>query len=344
MGMAASQARFLSLTARKTNVEFEGQQINQQRTALSNSSSTQYAKLNTLDVPTPPSASEYVKTVYSFNNGTDTNIINTIVASTEGKYRINYTTSYQTESMVSNGSVIVSRQNYGTEDNPNYGYSIGSTHLRILTDSNSIANDPYYKNLSEDAKKDALALEKNYLGLLRKKYGEDSDWYVKYQLNSETNVYTPVFYNAREVQKSLYTDEGNSFTGIKSYVYGQTQETREFKNVLATLTQDSQGRYLSVFIYDEDGKGVEYPLEVNTEADDTAYNDAMNRYHYNKTLYDKEIQDINSQIKVIQNQDKNLELRLKQLDTEQNAISTEMEAIKKVISKNVTDTFKIFEA
>ena len=32
MGMAASQARFLSLTARKTNVEYEGQQINQQRT------------------------------------------------------------------------------------------------------------------------------------------------------------------------------------------------------------------------------------------------------------------------------------------------------------------------
>ena len=28
MGMSASQARFLSLTARKNNVEFEGQQIN----------------------------------------------------------------------------------------------------------------------------------------------------------------------------------------------------------------------------------------------------------------------------------------------------------------------------
>ena len=36
MGMSASQARFLSLTARKTNVEYEGQQINQQRTTLSN--------------------------------------------------------------------------------------------------------------------------------------------------------------------------------------------------------------------------------------------------------------------------------------------------------------------
>ena len=36
MGLAASQARFLNLTARKTNLEYEGQQINQQRTTLAN--------------------------------------------------------------------------------------------------------------------------------------------------------------------------------------------------------------------------------------------------------------------------------------------------------------------
>ena len=39
MGLAATQARYLGLTARKTNVEFEGQQINQQRTALANQTS-----------------------------------------------------------------------------------------------------------------------------------------------------------------------------------------------------------------------------------------------------------------------------------------------------------------
>ena len=42
MGMAASQARFLGLTARKTNTEYEGQQINQQRTMLSNQSANYY--------------------------------------------------------------------------------------------------------------------------------------------------------------------------------------------------------------------------------------------------------------------------------------------------------------
>jgi hypothetical protein len=36
MGMAASQARYLQLTARKTNTEYEGQQINQERVVLAN--------------------------------------------------------------------------------------------------------------------------------------------------------------------------------------------------------------------------------------------------------------------------------------------------------------------
>ena len=36
MGLSASQARFLQLTARKSNVEYEAQQINFQRLQLSN--------------------------------------------------------------------------------------------------------------------------------------------------------------------------------------------------------------------------------------------------------------------------------------------------------------------
>ena len=45
MGLAATQARYLSLTARKTNIEFEGQQVNQARTALANESANLYNKL-----------------------------------------------------------------------------------------------------------------------------------------------------------------------------------------------------------------------------------------------------------------------------------------------------------
>ena len=69
MGMAASQARYLGLTARKTNVEYEGQQINQARTALANQSANTFNELLSLDVPTAPSTQDYTKLQYSYTDG-----------------------------------------------------------------------------------------------------------------------------------------------------------------------------------------------------------------------------------------------------------------------------------
>ena len=71
MGMAASQARFLGLTARKSNVEYQGQQVNQQRTTLSNESANLYNEMMELTVPTPPSSSDYYKTTYTLDNSSD---------------------------------------------------------------------------------------------------------------------------------------------------------------------------------------------------------------------------------------------------------------------------------
>ena len=58
MGLSASQARLLSLTASQSNLEFEGHQINQQRTTLSNQSSNYYNSLLEMDVPVPPSSDD----------------------------------------------------------------------------------------------------------------------------------------------------------------------------------------------------------------------------------------------------------------------------------------------
>ena len=77
MGMAASQARFLGLTARKTNVEYEGQQVNQQRTALSNESAGLFNQMLTLQVPVPPSATDYYNMRYSYvQNGQSYEVLN----------------------------------------------------------------------------------------------------------------------------------------------------------------------------------------------------------------------------------------------------------------------------
>ena len=84
-------------------------------------------------------------------------------------------------------------------------------------------------------------------------------------------------------------------------------------------------------------------LNAETVTDEAAYNDAMNQYNYNQTVYEKKLADINAKTEKIQEQDRTLELRLRQLDTEQEALQTEMEAVKKVIDKNIESTFKTFE-
>lgn len=354
MGIAASQARFLSLTARKTNVEYEGQQINQQRTSLSNESSNYYSQLCNMVVPTPPSSEDYTKTIYTFVDGSETNTINSLIAQKDGLYILNYTQSYETEDMVSNGSVITTRK---ADASGNYEYYIGATKLREMkagakpTDED-IKNDPYLSTLETAEVEDILKMEEQYIGMLSQKYGQD-EWFVKYQKNSSTGSYEPIFYSKSQVADADYSDKtGTSLSGIKSYTYGQTKATKEIKNAKARVEQDTSGRYISIYVYDlnadgsikDDKSGTEYTLTATSQSDDAAYNDAMNQYNYNKAKYDQDIQSINAQIEIIQGQDKDLELRLKQLDTEENAISTELDAVKKVISKNVESSFKTFNA
>ena len=358
MGMAASQARFLSLTARKNNVEYEGQQINQQRTTLSNESSNYYSQLCNLVVPTPPSSEDYSKTTYTFVDGSETNTINSLVAKQNGLYILNYTQSYETESVVSNGSVVTTKK---VDEAGNISFYVGSTKLRAMNPNASvedpdIQSDPYLSTLESAEVQDILTMENTYLSLLQEKYG-DQDWYVRYQKNPTTGSFEPVFYNKQQVDEADYSDKTSaSLSGIKSYVYGTTTETREIKNATARVDQDTSGRYINIYIYETNSDGsiktdaygnelyTEYGLTTTTENDDRAYNDAMNQYNYNKAKYDQDIEAINAKIEIIQGQDKNLELRLKQLDTEENAISTEIDSVKKVISKNVDSSFKTFNA
>lgn len=72
MGLAASQARFLTLTARKSNIEYEGQQVNQTRMMLANKSADVVNKMLALSPPTPPTSSSnsYYKVAQTLTNKT----------------------------------------------------------------------------------------------------------------------------------------------------------------------------------------------------------------------------------------------------------------------------------
>lgn len=51
MGMAASQARFLNLTSRKSDLEYQVQQVNQQRTLIADQTLPIYNSIVSLAVP-----------------------------------------------------------------------------------------------------------------------------------------------------------------------------------------------------------------------------------------------------------------------------------------------------
>ncbi len=382
MGMAASQARFLGLTARKTNVEFEGQQINQQRTTLSNQSANYYNDLLGMSVPVPPSVDDYTKTVYTFEDGALTNQITAMIAQTDGTYTVSYLRQWTDDFSVVGASTSI----VNADENRSV-FKVGATTLRnmsdaitydidgttayynyadkqyyttpdftagtvIDTDGKTIklnSDDEYLNSLSADQVAQLQKEEEEYIKLLEEKYGA-SDYLVRYVQDTTTGEYNPYFYKLTDLENANYDTNGNSQSNINCYTIGSETKTEEVKAAAGCkIEKDSSGRYINITIpqYDDEGNpiedtGVTYSLTTSTVTDQAAYEDAMNQYEYEKYEYDQAIQEINSKIEIVQAQDKNLELRLKQLDTEQDAISTEMDAVQKVIEKNTESTFKTF--
>ncbi|MCD8378335.1 MAG: hypothetical protein LUB59_06070 [Candidatus Gastranaerophilales bacterium] len=144
---------------------------------------------------------------------------------------------------------------------------------------------------------------------------------------------------------SAYYDDATASNGIDSqleklaYYKASYISTKIETTSKALLETDGNGRFTSVRFEDD---STVYTLNTETVTDEDAYNNAMNQYYYEQDVYDKAVRDINAQTEIIQAQDRTLELRLKQLDTEQNALQTEMEAVQKVVSKNVENSFKTF--
>ena len=344
MGMAASQARFLGLTARKTNVEYEGQQVNQQRTCLANQSANYYNQLLGMTVPTPPSVSDFTKTVYTFQDGNLSNSISSLIAQPNGEYLVSYTSSWTDDfAPVAAGTAIV------TKDKANNAYYVGSVELRVLDGtavtygSDAWKNDPYLSTLEQDQLNQLAKEELEYKEMLNKKYGTNTtEWLVRYTQNTSTGTWTPMFYQKEVVENANYSENGTSQSNINCYTMGSAQEVEEVKGVTARLEKDATGRYINITLNPGDANEVTYALTTTTLTDQNAYDDAMNQYEYDKHQYDQSIQEINAKIEIIQAQDKNLELRLKQLDTEQDAITNEMDAVQKVIEKNTESTFKTF--
>ena len=351
MGMAASQARWISLAARKSNVEYEGQQINQARTALANQSSELWNQLYDMNVPTAPSTSDYTTTQYSFENGdstqTITNIQDADYTDADGlQYNsyVTYTAKVSEYTGIRNTNSNPQVQYVeATDKNPAY-YMVGNKKLTCLADVDRKDTSSTGTWGTYSAQLDQIAedwpdtqVAKDWLDF---KNNGNEEALKNIYLWTDTNKQVNFASRTSDTTYSLEACREDPAQALHSY-YSDYQTKNKEVSKYGIIEYDSSGRAISIQL---EGSSVVYDLTTSSVTDENAYQDAMNQYNYEKQIYEKNVQDINAKTEQIQTEDRTLELRLKALDTEQNALQTEMDAVHKIISKNIESTFKTFSS
>lgn len=328
MGLAASQARFLGITARKSNIEYEGQQVNQQRTALAEEVNSLYSKLLSLDVPVAPDATKYYETDYSFSvtssSGYDGDyLIKSYYQNDDGTYHVNASRSYKKNVAV------------GTQlQNASIAKKDGEESTYTLTTPDGVFDLQVAQNAA------------SMISLINSTYGEetitDEQLYFYKDNNGESHYIDKAVIDSwiNEVQ-----EEGESKLPITAYISDNKDVTENVVFESATLTLDANGRISGISAVDPTTSTSLFSnAEVDTERvyDQEGYDAALRDYTMSKDEYDKMVADLNAQTESLQEQDKVLELRLNQIDTEQQELKTELDAIKEVLKNNIESTFKTF--
>jgi len=219
MGMAASQARFLGLTARKTNTEYEGQQINQQRTALSNKSAAYYNDLLTMKVPTAPSAVDYTTTVYSFTNGQVANQLTSMIALADGSYTVSYLRTYTDDQaivdavpMIITRDVAIDPEHPDDPPAPTGYFRIGSDYLRGMDDWDGFHfyddTTQIYLHEGKFYEDDTFEHEYTVTGTLSVQIEEDSNFNTQYYRSLTAEQLKGMSFNESQYLMDLHDGYG----------------------------------------------------------------------------------------------------------------------------------------
>ena len=230
MGMAASQARYLALVARKSNCEYEGQQINQARTVLSNQTANLFNQMLGLNVPVPPSTQDYTKVQYSFSDGVNNVTMDSWQQLGKSDENYNYVVTYHYNSNVYTGSQkqMNDPQVQFTTTGTNTDLKTLKASMTTLT-SASIA----YSGIQENYEK----LKSNYESALKAKEEADSAYNV-----------------AENAMKKAETDKNKaneSYNGAKTaretYENGDYKKIKEAYDTSATklATDETASKTLS---------------------------------------------------------------------------------------------------
>lgn len=362
MGMAASQARFLGLTARLSNNEYQAQQINQQRLNLAENQTAitknYQDKLN--------------NRMFKLNLTGDTSVENKQLSywdivgpeytkDENGNY---FKTALGYRIVDTNGNVIV----------PNYPGNTSDTEIGAIVDkykvnedvldkdklySNIISGDWEMKAKRTDDEGNEYWItipfdEATFISKMRAENPNDSSDTEYYRLYN--TLLSKVDGNYQELTYENLT----TMDDLEIRLYEKDEDGDNAKILVPEIPDDDQIIIFDKYKVDKycvDNKYLEEKLRSGewilqqptpiTSAEDGWANLAWQGCEFIEDDYDT-TDDAAAEaeyeylISKFQKQDKMLELRLKQLETEHQAISNELDAVSKVLEKNIDSSFKTF--
>lgn len=237
---------------------------------------------------------------------------------------------------------------HSAENNPTFSNftAVGNCELtELLPDDWTDVDQKNMRTEIEQILKDMKKNDPQAYANLSKCFDPDTGEYLggiyKFQMGGKTYYTTTA--DMERACEGAYKQEvaENGIDGqFKLKYYNSTYIKTKVEEIKHAMCEtDGTGRFKTIQFEDD---SVVYTLNCEAIMDEDAYNDAMNKYRYKQEQYDNEVAKINAKTEIIQAEDRQLQLRLEQLNTEQSALQTEMEACKKVVSKNVEESFKTF--
>lgn len=302
MGMSASQARLLSLTARLSDLEFQAQAIGNSKIRLADEGSAASRKYSeALD-------KKIMKVKDGNGNSEDARVTNIAlyakrqdINATDGKLRF----------IEDGAGKLVMSQSQATA----LGVNLGPPPTFTLSLDRFLARAGVSENIPRAKVTDAngnvtTGTAPDETSQAYKYY---SDLYQKLSAQAGTGALTEA--NSRPQVTILSNEQAYSPEWLESQIQSGNIYLREFDEDKGTFEQVSWTSGDNKLSEQDDKTGI-----AKAEAE------------YNATMAD------------IQSKDKRFDMQLKTIDTEHQAIQTEIDSVKKVISKNIERSFKIFDA
>lgn len=251
MGMAASQARYIALTARKSNVEYEGQQINQSRLMLANQSADLFNQMLGMSVPTAPSSTDFSKLQYSYSDGINTSVI-------ENFYQIG-------------------------KDSEDYNYIVSSYHMeKVYTGSRKQLNDPQIQATKNDKYSYDPTKNQKEIGVkaILTPAQTGNNTYIITDTNNKTHTFRPVNNEVSSERKKI-----NAISGTQYSVDNFSYDTADDKYIYTSIEHNKIETGVSTASFTKNGNNYDYksvtymPVDLATlDNDDQTYKNLLSLY------------------------------------------------------------------